>query len=489
PAPWGEAGPEGEEAPPLALSLAEARNLAVRNNVGLELEAVTAEAAEYVALGSWGAFDPVLDLAGTYEDIKQNPVTGFTAANEQNLLANAALAVPVTTGGTFVADYTRQTSETDNPFSTFPEFTSDAFSLSFNQPLLRGAWARSATAEQRANEVEAARAREQQKQQLQQLLLDVEIAYWDLVAALEELDVRRLAVELGQRQYDQNQERLRVGVGTEVDVLQAETNLSAQEQRFLLAANQRDAAMDALKELMFRRPAEDEGGFEGFLDAWARPIEPQTPLPGIPDPLPSTDWVASVERAIDARPEVARQLLAVDAAEILLRQAEQDRLPGLDVRLEMVGSGLGESRNAAFEDALTFDFPTYRGTLAFNQPLGNRTARYFELQARANLRAARLGYDQLENLLVAEVRNAAREVDYQARAVEAAQKSRRFAERQLQAESIRYEEGISTTFQVLEFQTQLAEALSAEKAALANHAKALAALRRAEGRIEEEPAP
>ena len=53
----------------------------------------------------------------------------------------------------------------------------------------------------------------------------------------------------------------------------------------------------------------------------------------------------------------------------------------------------------------------------------------------------------------------------------------------LAAEEARYENGLSTTYQVLEFQKDLAEALSTQRAARAAYAKALAKLRHVEGAI------
>jgi len=70
--------------------------------------------------------------------------------------------------------------------------------------------------------------------------------------------------------------------------------------------------------------------------------------------------------------------------------------------------------------------------------------------------------------------------------VRAAQKSLDLAQRQLEAEEKRHEEGISTNFQVLSFQQDLTLALSSERAARANFAKALSNLAQAQGLIGED---
>jgi outer membrane protein TolC len=135
-----------------------------------------------------------------------------------------------------------------------------------------------------------------------------------------------------------------------------------------------------------------------------------------------------------------------------------------------------------------FDFEFLDTSLgvSYAVPLRNRTAARAESAARAGLRLARLRYDQEELLVVADVRAAVRDVRFQAEAVAAAEKSVALARRQLAAEQARYKEGLSTTFQVLQFQQQLAETLSSESAARAGYAKALAGLEKAEGHLGED---
>ena len=133
-----------------------------------------------------------------------------------------------------------------------------------------------------------------------------------------------------------------------------------------------------------------------------------------------------------------------------------------------------------------WEFPQNTASLTFSVPIGNRTRRFADKAARAELRRARLVYDQLEVAVVASLRDAVRQVRYQAEAVRAAVRSVQLAQRQLEAEQARYQEGLSTNFQVLEFQQDLLQAQSSERAARASYARALVALRAALGILGEE---
>ena len=221
---------------------------------------------------------------------------------------------------------------------------------------------------------------------------------------------------------------------------------------------------------------------ERYLDAWDWPIETLTPLPQ-PDPELVLDWRSSLRAALEHRPELAQRRLDVELAEIRLLQARSERMPALDLELATSSRGFDSDPGEALDKAVGWDFPTYSASLNLSLPVWNRTARNAEHSARASVRSARLGYDRTELDVLAEVRTAVNEVDKQRESVKAAQKSRMLAQRQLDAEETRQQVGLSTTFQVLQFQEDLALAQSQEVAATAAYAKAIARLAFAEGRL------
>ncbi len=466
----------------LQLTLEDALRIAVERNLELELEMLNSEIASYDYLGSWGAFDPVFTLTGRLSDSEiegSSSLSGADVVDVDSQGLNTTLGVPFTTGGRLDLSYDRDNTRTNNQFAVFDTSTTDVVSIALTQPLLRGAWSRFATADQRESEVSLRQQEATYEEVRQRVLRDVTNAYWDLVGAVEELGVRELALETGERQLAQDRRRLEVGVGTEVDVLQSETNRAQLEEQRLLAEFNLRAAEDALRTLLFQR---SDGEVQVDFESWDWPIVALTPLPAVDETI-ELDWLRSLDLAIRNRPELERQRLEIEASEVRLVRAESTRLPGLDLTLSATSTGFDDDPSAALNSATGFDFPTYTGSLAFDVPIRNRTAKFAERAARAALRAARVGYDQVELTVLAEVRSAVRGVAYSVEGVRAATTSRDFAERQVAAEQARYDEGLSTTFQVLEFQRDLAEALSTLTTARAAYAKALTALEHAEGRV------
>jgi outer membrane protein len=496
-----QAEAEGPTPIPLEpISLPEALARASARNVELEIARSTREAAWHRARGSWGAFDPVFALrAAVIDGESEGPTTlsGATVLETDTQTLASTLDAPLTTGGNFQLGFDTDNTKSNSQFAIDDVLTRDTLRLAYTQPLLRGAWTRYATVEQRLARVAAEQEDARLRSAQEGVLARVARAYWDLAAAREQVNVRELALKLGEEQLDQERRRLEVGVGTEVDLLQAQTNVAQSAEQLLLARTTVRAASDALRALLTRREREGERagdseskagatlGFDEYAASWEREYEPTTALPEVAEPetraAERIEWSACLASALEHRAELAERRLGIDAALARIDRAVSDRRPLLDLELSVFATGLDGDSEEAFDKTAGFDFPTAQAALAFSTPLRNRTARYELRAARAELRSAHLAYEQRELEIATEVRAAVRDVLYQVQAVSAARTSRAFAERQLAAEQSRFAQGASTTFQVLDFQQQLSAALSTERAAQAAFAKAQVELLRVQG--------
>jgi HAE1 family hydrophobic/amphiphilic exporter-1 len=118
-------------------------------------------------------------------------------------------------------------------------------------------------------------------------------------------------------------------------------------------------------------------------------------------------------------------------------------------------------------------------------PLGNRAAEASYTKARLTAEQAKTSLKQLELQIVQQVREAVRRVDADAKRVDANRAARVLAEEQLRVEQRRLEAGVTTTFNVLSFQRDLAVAQANEIRAIADHFKSLANLEKVRGTVLE----
>jgi outer membrane protein TolC len=471
------AGAATQAEAPLELPLELAIETAIANDLGLKLQELTAEVASFTFAGSWGRFDPVFRLSGEYtnSEVQQFVFAGGSfqtiTFDAETKSASTGIDYPLTTGGSLTASV--DLSRTDGFNAPLP--VRSAVALAFNQPLLRGRGESYATSQQRENELRYMLEVERIRQTRQTLHRQVSDAYWDLVAALEQLRVADETLALGREQLEQNRRRLDAGVGTEVEVLQADTNVAQRiEQQLARQVNVRNAE-DRLKGLMFPGKAQH---------TWERELRLASELPTEEPPIVG-DWNSAVALALQRRSELKQQALEIDAAEQGLVRTKSERKAALDFTLSTRSAVQSQNEGEALDDAFGWDLPSTTVGLSFSTPIGNRLALNNERSARALVRSARITYDRMESQIVEEVRVAERNARYQLEAVRAAAASRELARRQLAAEQARYREGLSTNFQVLEFQQQLAESLYSYTLARANMVKALTALDFAQGVLGE----
>jgi len=464
----------------LELTIFEAARIAQGNNLDLRLAQVQTEITHFESLGSWGAFDWVFDASATYSDSTREGA-GFLSGGAEVETEVSALDVsftrPLETGGSFQVTFGSSTQETTSVLFNEPEQTSDELSVTYTQPLLRGAWNDYATSLQRESEILWRSQLEGEREARQGVVLAVAQAYWDLVSAIDQLGVAESAVELGQSRLNQNQRQLDAGVGTEIDVLQARAELATRGEALLQAQNDLAQRMDDLRKLLF-------AGKEEAL--WGLELKPTTPFPDASLAAEIPSWTAAVAPALERRSDLRQRRLGIDAAHLRHARSLSEREAGLDLNLSLGSGAVDERSSRAFEDTLGFDYPSYSATLSYNLPIGNRSADNAERAAAASVRSAQLEYDRTELEAVAQVRAAVRAVRYAGEQIRATEESLTLATRQLEAEEARMAEGFSTTFQVLEFQQSLIEAMSNHNRAQAGFAKALVALRDAQGLLGEE---
>jgi outer membrane protein TolC len=125
------------------------------------------------------------------------------------------------------------------------------------------------------------------------------------------------------------------------------------------------------------------------------------------------------------------------------------------------------------------DFPDYGVGLQLTIPLRNRTADADYTRDRLTLRQQEMRLQQLIKQVHVEIENALIVLEQARATLEAVEGERAFQEQALAAEEDKLAVGASTTFLVIQYQRDLAQARSAEVDAQAGYVKAKTALDRA----------
>lgn len=472
------------------LTLDEAVEIALRQNLGLSIQRYTRNRARLGVQQTLGMYD-LLSSADLYAEDNKSPTVSQLEASESNLQRfTAGLDQLFPSGGILNLDWNNLRRESNNPFATVNPSFNSGLEFGFNQPLLRD-FGRLAT--ERALLVARTRSqasREELERQITLTVQDVIDAYWNLVGARQQLIVAQESLSLANELHDRNRIQVEVGTMAPLELVQSEAAIAEREEGIITSQSAVGDAEDALRRLL-NLP-------EGEL--WAAEIRPATEATIEHAPI---DVASSIQTALAERPELRSQQFAIEEARIESQFARNQERPTLDLDVSYGFSGVGgdvlveddetgEIRKVpgGFGDALDqvrgLDFRGWSAQLIFGFPLQNRSARTARAIAEIDVRRAESALEDARNAIVTEVRGAARRVETAAKQIEAAKASRVFQERNLDAERKRYENGMSTSFQITQIQEDLTQARSREVNSVVNYRIALAEYQRAIGRLLEE---
>jgi outer membrane protein TolC len=360
----------------------------------------------------------------------------------------------------------------ESPFTTNPY--DGAFTASYSQSLLKN-FGRDTT---ESRLIVARKSAEAADLNFQKAIIDLvastESLYWDVVFAQQNLENKKQTLALAQKQLRENQIRVQVGTLAPIEVTSSEASVAQREQDIIAAEAQSLNAKDALIRALYpsmERPA----GLELADAPSLKPLD--------------LDETAAEKQALEHRLELKSARLDLESKQVLEKAAGNRTLPQLDAFATYNGNAASqipsEGLAAVNKDLTKGAYPGYTIGLQFALPIQNRAAKGNQAQSRANRRASELGLRDLELGITLEVRQAFRNLEASMKGVTAAEKTRIFREKDLEAEQKKFENGMSTNFLVLSKQNDLDTAKSSELQSRITYAKAVTALEKAMGHLLE----
>jgi outer membrane protein len=468
----------------LQLSLDQALRTAMERNLGVQFQEFEYQEASHSLRSQYGIYD-LLGTGRVAERSAEAPVTSIIeAAASRTVEVQAGVSQNLPTGGGYSVGL--DLSRTAGGFGSFDPEYNQSLSFGVDQPLLRNFGIdinrRFITIARNTLGIN----HETFRTQLMDTAVQVERAYLNLIYARRAVEVVKESLFLARDQARITQIRIDVGASAPLDILQPRVTIATTEEQLITSVASVRAAEDQLRALLNLPPEE-----------WDRPIIPTDTVEYTPLPI---NLEEAVRRAYELRPELKQDELATDTRRVQYLYARNQTLPDLDFELRYGLSGLAgtEITHDSTTGAITrnripfgrglrniaeIDFPSW--TIGFNVgvPITNVGARAEARRAELDYRQSRVTAAQTRQTIAVAVRQAARDVDTAARTIVASRAARDAAERNVEAERRRYENGMTTNFQVLEVQQQLSDARVRELQALVGYNQAIANYHREVGDV------
>jgi outer membrane protein TolC len=309
-------------------------------------------------------------------------------------------------------------------------------------------------------------------------VVQVENAYWNLAAANESVLAAKLSLEVAERLDNETKGKLDVGIVPRIDLATTGSAVAAARRDLIVAQTSYQLQESQFKKLLSKRSDPE-------LDAASIETTDELPEPSERD-LPELN--TAIAAALEERPElhIAQQDLANQ--DISSRFTRNGLLPNVSAFSLFAGSGLtGDSSTVSTGAAKSLgqdfaaQYPEYASGMTMVLPLRNRAAQADNLRARLEQQQLEVGIERLKQQVELEVRQAMVSLTQGKAQVEASTEALKLAGEVVDGEQARLESGVSTTYNVVLRQRDLATARQALISATVSYANALVDIHRATG--------
>ncbi|MGB7219723.1 MAG: TolC family protein [Vicinamibacterales bacterium] len=482
--------------PVVRLTIEDAVKAALDNNLDITVQRLNPQLQDIAIASARSVYRPTL----TSQLSQQSQTTASTSTVAGGATAGAAVVQETTVfngniaqsvpwfGGSIVANLNNNKVSTTSLNAQYSPLYTPNWSAQYTQPILRNLKIDGTRQTLEVTRVNRDISDVQLKQTMTNTLSNVRNAYWDYVFAVQNVEVVRQSLALSEKLVQDNQTRVQVGTMAPIDVVQAQSQAATQRQNLVVAQATMRTSEITLKRLLV-------SGTQDPL--WNSTIDPVDRPDFRPEAI---DLPAAIRRALSERTDVMIARKNLESNDVTLSYLRNQTLPQADVvalygltgtggdLLGKTGTGVNQFVDPSktipggYSDALNslFNRNNPRWTLQVNisYPLGMSAQKAAISRAAVQQNQIDAQLKQLELQVATDVTNAAINVQSNAERVQAAQAARELAEQQNAAENSKFEVGMSTNYNVVQSQRDLATARNTELQAMLNYRKSLVELDR-----------
>jgi HAE1 family hydrophobic/amphiphilic exporter-1 len=484
------------------ITLKEVIELVLANDPDFEISRISLQQAGHNTKGATAFYIPTFAL-DTSKSRTITPIASLIGGSSSGKLTATDFTFTPTISGnspwigtSYNIRFNDSKQTNDSRFTTLnPQYPS-SLSLTLTQPLWRDLLIdsdRHTLMVARKNQsVSIARLRQKAIERVTQAVL----YYWELVYAWQNLDVQNEAVRLASEQHESNRRQAEQGILAPIEVTAAQTQVAAYRLTQAAAQNTLALAENNLKQMI-------AGNLESPL--WKQELVPETEF-NLNDPAPSFEQ--AVLQALASRPELTENALNREINDLDVRYYKNQAKPQVNAYTILTAAGLAGTPQVAdpifgnlpsgqipetliganaqsLRNIGALNFPSFKVGVQISLPFINRRAQEDAAISLAEGRKLQAAKRQLEMYVEADVRNALEQLNASRAGYGAAGMAARAAQEQYESEQRQFQAGASSMFLVLQRQTTLVIARSAEVRTRADLAEAIANVDRAIARTLE----
>jgi outer membrane protein TolC len=388
-------------------------------------------------------------------------------------------------GGSYDVRWNNTRSTTTNLLQSFNPQINTFVIATYTQPLLRNFKIDGTRQQLLVSQKNKQIADVQLEQSVALTVRNVRNAFYDLMGAIANLRVQQQSLDLARQSLKDNRARVEIGTMAPLDIVQAEAEVATREEAVIIAEAAIERLQDTVRTLVFNPQSPD------FWNARIEPTDTPTFTPA------EVNIDEAVRNALSKRTDIQALRRNIELNDVNIRFFRNQSLPevnasasynaraigGLQVRrgpdpvtglpTGAIISSAEQSYFSTLGTAFAGDFPGWNVQVNMSYPVGNSPQEAQHARARLQQTQLQRQLASLEMAVTTQVRDAARNVQTNAKRVDATRASRALAEKRLEAEEKRFQAGLTSSFFVLTAQRDLIVARNSELLALVEYAKSV----------------
>jgi outer membrane protein len=440
---WAVRAAAGEEPAPRPVSLVECVRAAVERSLPLEIERLGRAQAALEPTRARGTFWPVFFFDMGIQDERTPGVGTEPGETTDRFSYDGGVEVMTELGTEVSAALTNSRRGTSDPGAALDPEHRARLELQVTQPVLKGFGREVVTADLERARLGYRAALERFRDRLNQLVHDVELAYWDLTFAQQDVAIKERSRKRAQQQFEDTQENIRRGLLPRHDIYVVEENVVSFDRQYQKALNAQASARAVLAELL------QEDAEEAALVATDAPVPELVSEPAQAD-LVAAGWLQN--------PILRADRAQAMAAGIVLKVERNNRLPALDLQASLALNGVTDDLGSTWEQlGSATNHEVFLG-VNLRLPLFDLLDDSRQVQAELEVRKTLLKIREDEQALAFEIDNHWRDIRHLQESHRLSCRVSELARLKLEAQQEKYRAGIAALKDLVQFLRELDEA-------------------------------
>ncbi|MFH1460122.1 MAG: TolC family protein [Candidatus Omnitrophota bacterium] len=455
----------------VSLSLKETSELALKNNLDIQIAKFDAYINRTALPESESVFDTYLNAYATYLNDQQKTASAFLGTKTVTNVYGVGLTKKTPAGTTLGVELSDSRNFSNSSFTSLSPSHEANVKFTLQQPLGNNFFGLIDRGKIKITRFNIANNDFSTLQRIEEYLAQTQTAYWNLSFAYKQTQIAQKMLEKAETLYKIFQDKQALGLVEAAETCAAEANVQTRQVNLQQAQHQLFAANN---ELLYLLHEED-------LSVQISP----TDFFGI-SKLPPVPLVKILQTAIANRRDYQQAKNNLAAYNIDLKIKENSTWPQIDLNASFAQNGLEASQSTAWDNMSQEDNPELYLGLSVQMSLENRAAAAGREKAQQQKTKALIELKKIEHKIAVEINNAYDQLKNKQQSVQLNKTIVDLQEKKLNFEETRFARGRSNSDTLIRYQDDLLNAQLNFSRANFEYKKAIIDLQLQEGSLLKE---